>query len=60
MQPSPQGDQANDGFLRLLRWYAGYHEPLLIIALCGRGSYAAGAEETEDEPVTSVKDLLSQ
>lgn len=43
MQPSPQGDQAIDGFLRLLRRYAGYYEPLPI-SLRGRGSYGAAWE----------------
>ncbi|MFK0153674.1 hypothetical protein ACIQVK_16590 [Streptomyces sp. NPDC090493] len=40
MKPSPEGDQAIEGFLRLLRKYAGYYEPLPI-ALRGRGSYGA-------------------
>ncbi|WP_380277440.1 GIY-YIG nuclease family protein [Kitasatospora purpeofusca] len=40
MQPSPDGDQAIEGFLRLLRKYAGYYEPLPI-ALRGSGSYGA-------------------
>lgn len=43
MKPSPQGDQAIEGFLRLLRRYAGYYEPLPI-ALHGRGSYGAAWE----------------
>ncbi len=40
MQPGPDGDLAIGGFLRLLRKYAGYYEPLPI-ALRGSGSYGA-------------------
>ena len=40
IQPSPDGDQAIDGFLGLLRKYAGFYEPLPI-GLTGRGSYGA-------------------
>ncbi|MGW5433817.1 hypothetical protein ACWET9_42745 [Streptomyces sp. NPDC004059] len=39
-KPSPQGDQAIEGFVSLLRRYAGYDE-LLPIPVWGRGSYGA-------------------
>jgi hypothetical protein len=52
MQASPQGDQAIEGFLRLLRRYAGYHEPLPI-TLRGRGSYGTtwGGDLALDTPL---------
>lgn len=40
IKPSANGDQAIEGFLNLLRKYAGYYEPLPI-DLSGRGSYGA-------------------
>ncbi|WEH16316.1 hypothetical protein [Streptomyces sp. VNUA24] len=54
MKPSPEGDQAIEGFLRLLRKYAGYYEPLPI-ALRGRGSYGV-AWEGELELDTPLRD----
>lgn len=38
INPGPNGDQAIEGFLNLIRKYAGYYEPLPI-ELAGRGSY---------------------
>ncbi|MFI9366632.1 hypothetical protein ACIG5E_37120 [Kitasatospora sp. NPDC053057] len=40
IKPGPNGDQAIEGFLNLLRKYAGYYEPLPI-GLAGRGAYGA-------------------
>ncbi len=40
LKPGPNGDEAIDGFLNLIRRYAGYHEPLPI-DLVGRGTYGA-------------------
>ncbi|WP_425245411.1 GIY-YIG nuclease family protein [Streptomyces sp. NEAU-NA10] len=40
LKPGPDGDQAIEGFVGLLRRYAGYYEPLPL-ALSGRGAYGA-------------------
>lgn len=57
VSPGPNGDQAIEGFLNIIREYAGYYEPLPI-ELAGRGSYGTKWEGLleQDFPLREPQD----